>query len=429
MAILSFLKFGKEKQEKEGGVALLEIEEQVEIDLLPNSQAHKFLTMVGLSKDDLRNLKRLQPIVTDSIDTLIEQFYLDSTFENTNQSLLDDCQSKLRAHVLEMFEGNINDQFLDHNKQAVNAHIELGYPIAQFVHSLHNLVQQLEELSNDQMGPDYKASLSRLMQFEQQLILHAYDEEFKRISEEAFKQKQFIFEHITEATQNLAAISQQTNASFHQLASQSEDIVALSQDATQLSEQAETQSNQGKEQIQEQYSNMSNIQQTVEEISKDIQVLLGISKQMQEIVEIVTGIADQTNLLALNAAIEAARAGEHGRGFAIVADEVRKLSEETKNSVTSVSQLIVNTNSQVGKLTTSLEKIRHTVDEGNHNMEETRHSFEEILNTIHLSKNKNDLINKELTTFVGVLNELVNAFDEVSASADSLTNMTQELNQ
>ena len=38
------------------------------------------------------------------------------------------------------------------------------------------------------------------------------------------------------------------------------------------------------------------------------------SRKINEIIDIVNGIAFQTNLLALNAAVEAARAGDSGRG-------------------------------------------------------------------------------------------------------------------
>ena len=105
-----------------------------------------------------------------------------------------------------------------------------------------------------------------------------------------------------------------------------------------------------------QYKNMENIQKSVENITQNSQKLLYITKQMQEIINIVTGISDQTNLLSLNAAIEAARAGEQGRGFSIVAQEVRNLSEETKKSVKSVSELIQNTDAQVEELQQSIQK-------------------------------------------------------------------------
>ncbi|HWO96405.1 MAG TPA: methyl-accepting chemotaxis protein [Bacillus sp. (in: firmicutes)] len=127
-------------------------------------------------------------------------------------------------------------------------------------------------------------------------------------------------------------------------------------------------------------------------------------------------------------AIEAARAGEHGRGFAIVADEVRKLSEQTKKSVTNVSTLILNTNTQVNKLTQSLEKIRIEVKNGSTSMEETEDHFEQILKMMDETKLQNSKIKHELGSFVNVINELGKAFEEVALSADSLTMITKEMN-
>ena len=45
-------------------------------------------------------------------------------------------------------------------------------------------------------------------------------------------------------------------------------------------------------------------------------------------------------LLSLNASIEAARAGENGRGFAVVADEIRKLAMQSKDSATSIAEIL-----------------------------------------------------------------------------------------
>jgi methyl-accepting chemotaxis protein len=71
-----------------------------------------------------------------------------------------------------------------------------------------------------------------------------------------------------------------------------------------------------------------------------VEALSAASREVGDIVRLITTIAEQTNLLALNATIEAARAGAAGKGFAVVATEVKDLAQETAQATGDITTKI-----------------------------------------------------------------------------------------
>ncbi|MEZ4236192.1 MAG: methyl-accepting chemotaxis protein [Myxococcota bacterium] len=89
------------------------------------------------------------------------------------------------------------------------------------------------------------------------------------------------------------------------------------------------------------------------------------SKEVGEVIRVITAIAEQTNLLALNATIEAARAGEAGKGFAIVANEVKDLARKTGIATEDISRKIEGIQTVTGETMRAIEQINGIVGQIN----------------------------------------------------------------
>ena len=409
------------------------------INIQSGSALDKQIKMIALTLEDLKMINILQPYVMENIDEIVEQFYKNLTNEPSllkiinNNSTIDRLKQTLTQHISEMFDGIIDHSYIQKRIQIAHVHVKIGLQTKWYMCAFQDLLCSLTIIieKNIVHKEDYFHAIravSKILNLEQQIVLEAYDAESDRLKMLAEEEKLQIKENVISSSQNLAAISEETNATLHQLDNQTREIINLAKKGTELSVMAEERAIIGKKQLSKQNESMANVIHSVDDISKDIHVVQDITSQMEEIISLVKGVADQTNLLSINAAIEAARAGEQGRGFAVVAEEVRKLSEETKHSVTNVSNLILHTNSEVEKLSHSLEKIRAAVNDGNQRLEDTEAYFEQILSTMDETKLQHKQIGNEIVSFANSVSELGKAFEEVALSADSLTMIAQQMN-
>lgn len=417
------------------------------IDLLHTYELGELITEKGSSLEtqcllinftarDLGVLRCLQPYVSPHIPGIVDEFYTYLEAEPELHEIInifsttDKLKVTLTRHITEMFEGTIDASYIERRLRIARVHVKIGLETKWYMGAFQNLLwshikvirHYFEDLEDIFLAIE---AVTKLFSLEQQLVIEAYDEETARIENERTDRLVSIQSQITGTAENLAAISEETNATFHELISRSEGIVELANKGNELSQDAKTDAVEGKTQVDEQNHIMTGINTSVDKISADIQSLLEITNKMSHVIKIVTGVAEQTNLLSLNASIEAARAGEAGRGFSVVAEEVRKLSEETKESVTDVSELIANVNTQVNEVTQSLDGINEVVVVGTDKMSETVSKFDEILKAMEETLVQNNKLENELESFSHSVRELGPVFDEVTNEADRLATLSQ----
>ncbi len=395
------------------------------------------LDLIHFNKKDLVLVKGLQPLIEENIESIVDQFYKNLEFNSGLKAIINDHSSierlkvTLKRHIQEMFSGVIDEQFIKQRVTIAITHVRIGLQPKWYMCAFQDLLESIIDIV-DEYYEDRDESLaaikavSKILNFEQQLVLEAYENETDRIIREDRAKQDRLVAKVSETAEELAAISEETSAATDELKSRSEEVLTYSQETSNHSQEVEMISKEGAVKLQEQSEQVTKIDDNMAKISEEMNVLKTTAEQINEIVGLVQSIAAQTNLLALNAAIESARAGEAGKGFAVVAEEVRKLSDQTKNSVSKVSELIVRTNDQIDVMSNYIVDIDSLVKESTSGLQETSDFFAKIVQSTEQSNVQNSNVEKELKNMALVIEEINNATSQLAMTADELNHITNE---
>jgi len=257
-------------------------------------------------------------------------------------------------------------------------------------------------------------------------------------------------EEMAKAAAAEAEDAQKTSEIIRQMADALGAIGKNTETVSSLSSSFQSIVDEGMASINNQSQLMQKTLQSTQAANAVITDLDNKSKQIGEIVEVITSIADQTNLLALNAAIEAARAGEYGRGFAVVAEEVRKLAEEvgtatqniasiikevqasTNNAVAETNQMAVHIRQQEEAVKTT-QKLFKLIESSARNIDS---SVQEVSAAVEQMVASSDEVVKSVENIsasteqsAATTEEITAAVEEQSASVQTIANLTSHLNQ
>ncbi len=226
----------------------------------------------------------------------------------------------------------------------------------------------------------------------------------------------------TEHLHNLLNNSKELSSSSEIMANISQNVAANARDIS-LSTEA------GVEKIEKSMEFMINYFEETKKINDEMNEVKKKTESINQVIEILKGIANQTNLLALNAAIEAARAGEEGKGFAIVADEVRKLAENTKISLEQVKDDVIHLNKAIDNSSNQIKSSINQLDTGKNIINEALNEIHEISDSIHKIDETISQVTANVEEQTAVTEDLTDGVEQISKEADFIESKSKSLGE
>jgi heam-based aerotactic trancducer len=423
--------FGEGKEKK-----IFESLSESNVVFAPPHEIEKQMEMMQFKKEDLQRLHRLKPVIEKYVDELVKGFYDQIMQEPSLREIInthshvDKLRKTMRRHILEMFNGRIDEQFVAQRKRIAFIHVRIGLDTKWYMNAFQQLFDGIAQVFNKEIENREElfqaiSVLQKMFSLEQQLVLEAYEKETEAIKEKQQKEKEAIQQMMMQTAYELSAIAEQTSSSLQGLLHQFDNISFLTGDGSQAIEKVKELSEYGMVRIDKEKEYAKQMTREIQKLNEGMNQLLNVTADIEKVVETVSSIANQINLLALNATIEAAHAGEYGRGFAVVANEVRKLSDLTKKSTEDISGFVKRIADQIKEVGNSFEEFEKNISENEKITEETRYFFYQIVDAVKVSKEKTDYIFNEIRNSDHILRQIQEATNEIARTAESLSNMGQ----
>lgn len=420
------------KKEKQNNFLHVNSQSNVSVSIqLKDEEIKQQLAFIRLNEEELKILKSLQPIVSENIDSLVSAFYdavlkverLKNIIES--HSSVERLRKTLSSHIHLLFHGEINDEYVNKRLKVAQIHFRIGlqpkWYLAAFQNILDELIFVISEISSTREEQRKLISVAtKILNFEQQLVLDLYEKENIGEKEKQLQVEISLKKKIGEIAEELLALVEETNAAVEVLVDSSERVNGAVISNNEIASTTQTLAHEGQELMKVLHNKISTISTSTDEVTESVEELNKSFNEISQVILIVQDIANQTNLLALNSAIEAARAGEHGKGFAVVANEVKKLATQTKTSTERIEELISHATLYMNKVVNSIHDVKGLVNDGQQEATQTHDSFNGIVSSMDTSLTGNQGIEGQIVNLVDVIKEIGGAINSVAESANEL---------
>ncbi|WP_427138030.1 methyl-accepting chemotaxis protein [Psychrobacillus psychrodurans] len=313
----------------------------------------------------------------------------------------------------------------------------------RIVRPIRDITKNAEEIANGNLAVDIVQVKTRdevatlQKSFEQmtlnlrEVITHVSDssnqvaasaEELMASADETMKGTELIstsIQQVSEGAEHQTNMAKESARSAEESSNAITLIAEKAKDTMEITIATNEKTMQGSAFVQDTVAQMKLINDAVLETDQALVTLNERSKEIVHILKLITDIAEQTNLLALNAAIEAARAGEAGKGFAVVADEVRKLSEQTRKSVSDISDIANEIEKDTKQTVTSINGVKEKVDSGLTIAHHTEETFQDILTSVGQVK-------EQVGDISSITNNIHNIVRDVATQANNMSTVASD---
>lgn len=205
-----------------------------------------------------------------------------------------------------------------------------------------NLLEVVLKLNNTtEFGANLSSRLASIT-----AELHATTNQHASTSQEQLK----AIEQIAVSLEKLSETSSQIASSTQQAVQSADHMLEIALEVNTRRMNAETFAEEGNKAATEALESVSFVHEQIGLLSERLDNLIEQTNQINNVIDLLNGIADETHLLALNASIEVAGIGQNiytesvlpvqGERFGVIAQEVKKLADHSRQATREVSKTI-----------------------------------------------------------------------------------------
>lgn len=389
--------------------------------------------LILLEREDLALLRAYRNELQALTPTLVHVFYEELEKIEEMRAMIQQHSSSdrlrltLSNHIAEMFEGVLDDTYIHKRLAIAKRHHLIGlqgkWYIAAFQKIFENIVWAIEqEALSSESKIKLIVAVSKIFNFEQQIVLEMFDDEAEKVRREIEAIKFEVTRAVQKASEDLAAMTEEVMANYQVMNDRALEMEKTSDLTTDKLKAMRESSVEGKLAIQKESDALGGIADDLTVSAQHIHELEGLTGEIVVIAEAVKRIANQTNMLSLNAAIEAARAGEQGKGFHVVATEVRQLANQSKESAEQVSNLIQ-------RLTKRMDETSRRVVVTEREMQQSMSRMNGINETFSRISDASELADGQMAQLATDISGMVDVITDLKRATAQIADSSMELNE